>query len=97
MSVGKKDDATKRRYTLLPWAAVEQVVDVLDFGAKKYGEENWRHVESWRDRYTNAALRHIVAYAQGERFDRESGRPHLAHAVCSLLFVLALDCEEVLR
>lgn len=89
---GRKDDAGKLRYTLLPWKAVDEVVRVLEHGAQKYGEDNWQRVPEARRRYLDAALRHIVAVtAAGEDKDRDSGRHHLAHAVCSLLFILEFE------
>lgn len=88
---GVKYDKDKDRWDLLPFAATEQVVKVLTHGAKKYAPENWRKVEGWRWRYLGAALRHVSAFALGERIDPESGLPHLAHACCCLMFMLELD------
>ncbi len=88
---GHKHDEDKPRWDLLPFAAAEAVVGVLTFGAQKYAPENWRFVPDARRRYFAAALRHLVAYWRGERSDPESGRPHLAHAACCLLFLLELD------
>ncbi len=85
---GIKHDHGKRRWCLMPWAAAGLLVDVLGFGAKKYGDNNWRFVENGRDRYFDAALRHLLAWRQGERLDAESGLPHLAHAACCVLFLL---------
>jgi hypothetical protein len=93
MSEGKKYDQAKMRYDLVPFRGLDDVVRVLTYGAQKYSPENWRKVERAEERYPAAALRHISAYLQGEGFDPESGLPHLAHAVCSLLFVLTLDQE----
>lgn len=87
-TTGRKDDNGKRRVDLLPFAALEQVADILAFGAAKYGENNWRGVK--RARYLAAALRHLFTYAQGEETDPESSLPHLAHAACSILFMLEL-------
>ena len=47
-----------------------------------------------RDRYLAAALRHIVTHRQGARLDDESGMPHLAHAIASLLFIMALEHDD---
>lgn len=91
--VGAKHDAGKDRWDLLPFAALKNVVRVLTHGADKYGVDNWQLVPDWRRRYTAAALRHLTAWYQGERTDQESGAPHLAHAVCCLLFLLTLDAE----
>ena len=88
---GRKFDTGKPDYTLLPWDSVEQVVRVLDYGAKKYARDNWRYVDDASTRYMAAAMRHLSAYMQGQEFDPETGINHLAHACCSLLFVLSLE------
>lgn len=44
MSSGVKHDGGKRRFSLLPWAQVSVVVDVLEFGARKYAVGNWQKV-----------------------------------------------------
>lgn len=88
---GVKHDGGKLRYTLLPPAALEAVVLVLMHGADKYGDENWRKVlegPQGKDRYLDACYRHIEAHRKGQVWDADSGLPHLAHAVCSLLFLL---------
>jgi hypothetical protein len=91
--VGAKHDTGKPRYSLLPWRGIDEVVAVLEHGARKYGEGNWRLVPEARQRYLDAALRHVRAVLGGEDLDADSGRQHLAHAVASLLFVLELDDE----
>lgn len=88
---GKKADAGKARWDLVPLGALGVVVDVLGFGAAKYGDDNWRKVPDARRRYFAAAMRHLVAWYGGERLDPESGLHHLGHAMCCLLFLLALD------
>lgn len=87
---GIKYDQTKPRYTLLPWDAIASVVGVLEYGARKYAPGNWVHVEDGRTRYLDAAFRHLLAWHGGEDNDPESGHPHLAHAACCVLFLLAL-------
>lgn len=90
-SVGKKHDHDKLRYDLLPPEALESIVAVLTFGAKKYAPENWRLVENWSGRYFAAAQRHIWAYKKGESVDPETGIHHLAHAATNLVFLLELE------
>ena len=85
-----KGDAGKVRLDLLPFAALEDVARVLEYGAKKYQPQGWRAVAGGHDRYVAAALRHLHAHAGGETLDEESGLPHLAHAACSILFALEL-------
>jgi hypothetical protein len=90
MEHARKDDDGKDRWTLLPFKGLQQVVKVLGFGAKKYAPHAWRLVPNGRERYLDAAFRHLVAVSQGEELDAESGLPHLAHAVCCCLFALEL-------
>lgn len=92
---GRKYDTGKPDYTLLPWDAVEEIVKVLDFGARKYARDNWKHVEGAETRYLAAALRHITAHARGEKDDPETGISHLAHAGCCILFLLSLEKKNV--
>jgi hypothetical protein len=89
---GVKHDQTKRRWTLIPWGPLGEVVDVLEFGAAKYAVDNWQKVG--RDRYVDAMIRHVAAYVAGERNDPESGLHHLAHAVCCGLFVVWFDGRQ---
>lgn len=85
--VGKKHDGGKARYDLMPPQTLSEVVAVLTFGAKKYGDENWREVPDALRRYYAAAMRHIEAFRRGEMLDPETGEPHLAHAICCLTFL----------
>lgn len=84
---GKKFDEGKPRMSLLPYQPLLEVVKVLEFGAKKYGDYNWRGGMDWM-RLIDAALRHCFAWLSGENVDKESGLDHLAHAACNLLFLL---------
>lgn len=80
-----KKDFDKLRWDLLPWASVEPIVQVLTYGAKKYSDNSWQKVESFR--YKGALYRHLVAFEKGELVDDESGLPHLAHALTNLVFL----------
>ena len=86
---GKKFDGDKLRWDLVPQHELDDLVAVLTYGAKKYGDENWRNVKARR--YYAAAMRHISAWRRGQWQDEESGLPHLAHAMCSIMFISALE------
>ena len=75
--------------------ALEAVVDVGTFGAKKYSEHGWLNVPNASDRYINAFYRHILAYGKKEYNDPESNQKHLAHAAWNLLAVLELEEREI--
>ena len=89
--LGVKFDGHKPRWSLLPKGAVLQIIEVLEFGAAKYAENNWQYVENGRQRYYDALMRHMEAWWLGEKTDPESGLSHLAHAGCCLVFLLWLD------
>ena len=93
-TTGSKHDTGKPLMGAVPPNALSAVARVLTFGAEKYGRDNWRQVESAETRYLDAALRHINAYQRGEAVEPESGESHLAHAVCSLMFMLELQEGE---
>lgn len=90
-TTGSKHDTGKPLMGAVPPNALLAVARVLTFGAEKYGRDNWRQVENAETRYLDAALRHINAYQRGEAVDPESGESHLAHAVCSLMFMIELQ------
>jgi hypothetical protein len=88
-TVGQKFDQGKLRPTLLFQSlpnAVHQTIEVLQYGANKYGDENWKQVDP--KRYKDALLRHLLAYLAGEEHDKESDLKHLAHISSNVLFLL---------
>jgi len=85
---GRKDDADKLDWTLLPFPELARVVQVLEGGAKRYGRRNWTGLESGYARTTQAALRHLIQAVEGERDE-----DHLAHAVCELLFAMHFESK----
>jgi len=88
---GIKYDDDKLRYDLLPFEAIDEVVKVLNYGAKKYAPNSWQKLDDGIERYTAALLRHISAWRQGEANDKESGLPHLSHILCNAMFLVYLE------
>lgn len=84
-----KYDEGKLRWDLVPWRQLEKVVKVIDHGATKYAPDNWKGLGA--DRWFAAALRHLTAWKEGEKGDEDSGLDHLAHAACSILFLMWTD------
>ena len=91
---GVKYDKDKPQWSLLPFKALKEVVDVLTYGAKKYAPDNWKKVPNAKQRYIDAGFRHFTAYAAGEKLDPETGKSHIAHAICCLLYLLAFEIGE---
>mgnify|MGYP003394458006 CR=1 FL=1 len=75
---GRKDDAQKNRFDLIPPEALEQLAAVYTYGCH-YGERNWEQGIKW-GRIFAAIMRHLWAFWRGEDVDKESGLSHLAHA-----------------
>ena len=96
MTEGRKDDAGKPRPTLVMRTmanALQQVLAVAEYGARKYSPDNWLQVPDAVQRYTDAMLRHQQAHLRGEALDPESGLPHMAHAAWCALAVLELGAR----
>lgn len=85
---GVKGDNGKLRWRLIPWQLMVDVVKVMDKGATKYGEHNWTGVENAGPRYFDALMRHLMAWANGERDDPDDGLHHLAHVICCALIIM---------
>jgi len=88
---GRKFDGGKLEYGLLPPHSLREVVEVLTFGAQKYEPGNWIKVPESKRRYFDAAQRHIWAWKEGEQNDPETGKNHLSHAICCLMFLYEHD------
>lgn len=87
LNEGKKADAGKPAFDLIPPHIQLEVAKVLEFGARKYGPENWKMVPGAKRRYIGAAERHINAHRRGELLDPETGLHHISHAIASLMFL----------
>lgn len=80
---GIKHDQDKPDLSMVSYELLEEVAYVRMFGAKKYARDNWKNGFKVT-RSCAAALRHIYLFLRGETNDPESGRSHLAHAICGL-------------
>lgn len=74
--------------------ALMAVSEVGTFGAKKYTEGGWQHVDDGFKRYDDAGMRHFLKRGAGEEFDSESNMPHLAHEAWNALAKLELYLRE---
>ena len=93
------DKALKVRFSLIPAEELLEVAKVFTTGALKYSPHGWKGLS--RELYLDAAYRHLNAYTidtdNGElpSQDDETYLPKLAHAVASLLILMALDRNRV--
>jgi hypothetical protein len=87
-----KFDTDKPQLQLVPAFPLLEISRVFGFGAKKYGQNNWRRdadLYGWTRHYCSIQ-RHLNAWIDGEDLDPESGMPHLAHATTQLMILLQL-------
>jgi len=68
----------------LPFAVLAEDAVAHGEGALKYGRHNWRGGKVLASTYYAAALRHLVAWIEGEDIDPDSGLSHLTKARASL-------------
>ena len=79
MEIGTKYDEGKPRLAEMVISFREPIIGlckVFEFGANKYGLDNWKNLENGEVRYLNAFLRHALS---DEMIDAESGLPHCYH------------------
>lgn len=81
-------DEGKAPLAWLPWAAIDEMALVQAYGEAKYKDFNNYRKGMEVTRNLSCALRHIRDFMNGHDLDEESGRSHLAHAMCRLGFVL---------
>jgi hypothetical protein len=68
------------------WNALECMLDVLIFGAKKYEPNGWK--KGYKISHcSNSLYRHIVLVSKGELVDSETGISHYGHILCNLMFM----------
>lgn len=97
---GLKYDGGKPQWTLLMRGcalALQGVVAVLTFGARKYAADSWQEVENAEERYRDALYRHLNAVEEyGDlAVDPESGLLHWYHIACNALFLSHFATKRV--
>ena len=90
---GTKDDGGKVPYHLIAPELMDGVGQILDFGAQKYAPRNWEKGMDW-SRPFSALMRHMWAWWRGECADPETGKSHLWHAACCLMFLMAYEARK---
>jgi hypothetical protein len=91
---GVKYDEGKDPWHLAPWDAFKAIIIILASGAEKYGARNWEDGMDWHRLY-GATIRHMVSWWNREGSDPETGRSHLWHAGCCVLFLITYEIRGI--
>lgn len=75
----------KEKWSLVHFQSLTPMVEVLEFGAKKYSPDNWKKGFDKKE-LLDSLLRHVTALADGEEFDKESKLHHIGHIMCNAMF-----------
>jgi len=79
---------TKPSMAPIPPVAILHLGKAMSDGRKKYGLMNWREKTVSATVYYDAAMRHLMAWYDGEELAEDSGVHHLGHAMACLAIVL---------
>lgn len=84
--VARRDNKDKPRFSLVSVDALWDLVEVLEFGAKKYDADNWKKGMSYKS-VLDSLYRHLLAILDGDDYDPESGCKHIGHVLCNAMFL----------
>lgn len=74
----------KLRPTLIDYPSLTPLLEVLEYGAKKYAVDNWKNPMELKD-ILDSLLRHAHAL-QYESHDTESKLHHIGHVMANAMF-----------
>lgn len=91
---GIKYDNSKPMMELIAPEFLEGTADILTYGASKYSQRNWELGIRY-GRVFGALMRHLWAWWRGNKVDNDTGKSHLWHASCCLMFLIAYEARDM--
>ena len=85
---GQKDDKNKVMIHLIDPDVIIGMGEVLTYGAKKYEPNTWQNVNDPINTHYSALMRHLLAWKNGEIYDKETGLSHIKHVLTNAMFLL---------
>lgn len=76
-TTGGKKGTKQARFDLLPVGPLWEIAELYGKGAEKYDERNWEKGYDWSLSFA-AMMRHALLFWNGEDYDSETGKHHLA-------------------
>lgn len=86
---GPKELAGKRDWAIFPFREAGYVVDVFEYGAKKYGKPFTYRAGIPVNELLAAIIRHAIEIQDGNMVDQESGCLHAGHIAAGALMLLS--------
>lgn len=83
--------AGKTRFDLMAPLALDEIARVYTYGTQKYDDDNWWKGLKWKKDVFGCILRHVWKWFRGEKFDKESGLHHLAHAAWNCMALMEYE------
>lgn len=81
-------DSGKPNWTLIDFKTIEPMVRVMEYGATKYQEGNWKLPPNDPKQPLQSAFRHLIALVSGEEIDEESGVSHAGHVMTNMMIYM---------
>lgn len=76
---GGRQSKVAGRFDLIPPSVLREVAEVLEKGAEKYGQDNWKLIT--RDEHVNHAVAHLYKLLEGDTSEN-----HLVNVICRAMF-----------
>ena len=87
---GKKHDAGKECFDLLPMMPLLALAKLFTLGKEKYGTRNWEKGMKF-GRLFAAMMRHAIKYWAGEKYDPIDGQHHLTAVMWNAMVLMELE------
>lgn len=91
---GLRFNTGKNQIELMPPEWIWAVSMVLTRGAIKYAIRNWERGMKW-SYLVGCAMRHLLKFVCGERYDPETGCHHLAMVAWNALALMTYDLRKI--
>ena len=89
-----RDDNGKPPIHLIPPDVILRLARVYQYGARKYAPRNWEKGMDW-SRVYRAAIAHLFDWWMRTGPDPETGKSHLWHAGCCIMFLVCYELRMV--
>ena len=76
---------------------LEAIARIMEFGATKYEDGNWKKGGKPDAEYLNSGMRHLTEWVNHKKFDPDSGCAHLGMAIWNLMALLELNHPEEIK